>query len=84
MMMSDHHYSIVEKALLKQNMVWKTLEVAPPSSAWVVVVSLRILLDVIDSVINLLPELVVQFIRDLRIHCSNLAFILRSSGMNNE
>ena len=83
-MMSDHHDSIVEKTLLKQNMVWKPIQIAPSSSARVVVMSLWILLDVIDSVINLLPELVVQFIRDLRIHCSDLACILRSSGMNNE
>jgi hypothetical protein len=62
-MMSDHHNTIVEKTLFKQNMVWKPLEVAPPSSTWVVVMSLWILLDVIDRVINLLPELVAQFIR---------------------
>jgi hypothetical protein len=61
-MMPDHHDSIVERALLKQNMVWKPIEVAPSSSARVAVIPLWILLDIINSVINLLPELVALLI----------------------
>ena len=58
MMMPYHHDSIALKTLLKQNVVWEPFEVTPPSSAWVVMVPLGILLDVIDRIINLLPKLV--------------------------
>ena len=80
--MPDHHDPIVKKTFLKQNMIRKPFEIAPPSPAWVVVVSLRRPLDALNRIVNLLPELVTQFIRYLRIHSGNIASILCSSGMD--
>ena len=84
MIMSYHNDSIAFKTLLKQNRVWEPFEIAPSSAAWVVMMPLGELLDVIDRIINLLPELVAQLIRYLRIHRGDLACIPRRTGMNNE
>jgi hypothetical protein len=56
MMMSDHQDPIALKSLLKKDMIWKSLKIAPSSSTWIVMMSLGILLDAIDCVIDLLPE----------------------------
>jgi hypothetical protein len=56
MMMSDHQDSIALQSFLKKDMIWKSLKIAPSSSTWIVMMSLGILFDAIDCVINLLPE----------------------------
>jgi len=56
--MSYHHDSIALKTFLKQNVVWEAFKIASPSPAWVVMMSLGILLGVIDRFINFLPKLI--------------------------
>jgi|LakMenE01Jun11ns_1017448.scaffolds.fasta_scaffold9383783_2 hypothetical protein len=62
MMMSDHQDPIALKSLLKKDMIWKSLKITPSSSTWIVMMSLRILLNAIDCVIDLLPEFGAQLI----------------------
>ena len=81
-MMSDHHDPIALKSFLKQDMIWKSLKIAPSSSTWIVMMSLGVLLDAVDRVIYLLPEFVAQLIRYLRIHRGDLAGILRCPGVD--
>ena len=77
MMVSNHEDPVALDQLLKKNVVWKLLEVAPPSSAGVVMMPLWIELDVFDSVVNLAPKLVTKIYRNLCILCRDVSGILR-------
>jgi hypothetical protein len=58
MMMPNYDDSVALKALFKQYMVGKSLEITPPSSTWIIVMPLRVAFDDIDCVVNLFPKLV--------------------------
>jgi hypothetical protein len=58
-MMSNHHDPIALDALLKQNMVWKLLEVAATHAGRVEVMSLGMNFNLIDCVLKLSPKLLV-------------------------
>jgi hypothetical protein len=84
MMMSYHYNPITLKAFLEQNMVWKLLEIAPSPAARVIMMSFWVALDIIDCIINLIPELVTQVIRDIRILCRYVPGILRRPWVDDQ
>jgi hypothetical protein len=84
MMVSDHKDPIALEPLLEQDMVWEFLEITPSLSAGIVMVPFWVALNVIDRLIHLLPELITQFIRGLRILCRNVSRVLCRSRVNDQ
>jgi len=77
MMMANHNDPIALKALFEDDVVGKLLEITPPSAAGIIVVPLRVALDGVDGVVNLLPKLVTQVIRNFRVLCGYASRVFR-------
>ena len=84
MVVSNHDDSIALKTLLEKYMVWKFLEIAPPHSAGIIMMSLRKGLDRIDCIIKLTPKLIMQFPGDGFILRRNFYGIFRSPRVNDQ
>jgi hypothetical protein len=84
MMMPNYDDSVALKALFKQYMVGKSLEITPPSSTWIIVMPLRVAFDDIDCVVNLFPKLVAQLIRNIGINRRNFTRVFGCSGVDDQ
>jgi hypothetical protein len=84
MMVSNHNAPIALKTLLKQNVVWKLLEITSSPSGGIIMMSFRVALDEIDCIIKLFPKLDTQVIRDICILHSDLSGILRRSRVDDQ
>jgi len=84
MMLSNHNAPIALKTLLKQNVVWKLLEIASSPSGGIIMMSFRVALDEIDCIIKVFPKLDIQVIRDICLFHSDLSGILRRSRVDDQ